>query len=109
MFGKDHRLTALEAQKQMLIAESELNRPQLLHDWRTLTDEVHALATEARTFRSFVAATTTLVTGVASFWRNKTAPAPEKPSWLKTIFAGAAQLSGLWQAFRAPGPEPKDK
>jgi hypothetical protein len=100
MSGPNPRLSALQAQKQILVAESELNRAQLEQDWRTLADEVHALAAETRTIRSFVGATTSLVAGVASFWRKKSPPATAKPSRLQTLLASAGQISALWALFR---------
>lgn len=101
-------MNPLNARKQILIAESELNRAQLVQDWRTMADEVHALADKARTVRSFASATATLVAGVASFWRKKKPPADAKPSLLKTIFKGAAQITTLWSAFRSPARDQPD-
>ena len=36
MFGKKPRLNPLESRKQLLIAESELNRAQLVQEWQTM-------------------------------------------------------------------------
>jgi negative regulator of sigma E activity len=94
-------MSPLESRKQLLIAESELNRAQLLQEFQTMTAEVHALARQARTITSFASATATLVAGVVSLRQKKSAPAPEKPSWLRTILKGT-QLAGLlWSEFRA--------
>ena len=38
----------LDSRKQLLIAESELNRAQLVQEWQTMTDEVHSLTRRAR-------------------------------------------------------------
>lgn len=101
-------MNPLELRKQILLTESELNRAQLVREWRALTGEVHALADEARTIRSFASATGTLVAGMASFWRKKSPPTDAKPSWIKTIFKGAVQASTLWSAFRAPARDQND-
>ena len=41
MFGKNSRMTPLELRKQLLIAESELNRAQLAEDMSALYADVH--------------------------------------------------------------------
>jgi negative regulator of sigma E activity len=94
-------MSPLESRKQLLIAESELNRAQLVQDFQTMTDEVHSLANQARTITSFASAAATLVAGVVSFRQKKSAPAPEKPSWLRTIVKGAGLAGSLWSEFRA--------
>ena len=101
MFGKSSRINPLATRKQILIAESELNRARLVQDWQTLTGEVHALADEARTIRSVVSAAALLVTGLAALRRKKSAPA-EKPAWWQTLLKGGQTISALWSEFRAP-------
>ena len=75
----------LASRKQILIAESELNRAQLVHDWHLMAGEVHALAEEARTLRSIASSATSLVAGLVSFRRKKVADTNEKPSLLQTV------------------------
>ena len=99
-------MTPLQSRKQILIAESELNRAHLVQDWRTLAEEIHALATEVRTVRSFATAATTLVAGVAAFWRKKSPPPEAKPLWWQTMIKSAGTISSLWEAFRARRPAP---
>jgi len=94
-------MNPLKARKQILIAESELNRAQLVQDWRTMADEVHALADEARTIRSMASAAGSLVAGLAALRRKKSVPA-EKRAWWQTILKGAGEISTLWSAFRPP-------
>jgi hypothetical protein len=93
----------LESRKQLLIAESELNRAQLVQEWQTMTDEVHSLTSQARTISSIASAAASLVAGLASCRRKASVPAAEKPSWLQTILKGAGLVSTFWQAFRLPG------
>jgi hypothetical protein len=100
-------MNPLKARKQILIAESELNRAQLVQDWQTMAGEVHALADEARTIRSMASAAASLVAGLASLRRKKSEPA-EKLAWWQTLLKGAGQISTLWSAFRAPGYDRKD-
>ncbi len=100
-------MNPLASRKKLLIAESELNRAQLVQEWQTMADEVHALANQARTITSFASAAASLVAGIASFRRKKSVPADEKPSWLKTILKGAGLVSTIWQTFRSQGREQK--
>ena len=96
-------MNPLESRKQLLIAESELNRAQLVQEWQTMADDVHALARKARIIGSWVSIAASLVAGLAFFRRKKSAPTAEKPSWLQTILKGGGLISTLWQAFRSPG------
>jgi hypothetical protein len=102
-------MNPLSSRKQLLIAESELNRAQLLQEWQTLAAEGCALANQAKTLRSIVSASASLVTGLMSF-RHKKEPAPagEKPSWLQTVLKGAGLVSSFWQAFRPHGDGQKE-
>jgi hypothetical protein len=96
-------MNPLASRKQLLIAESELNRAQLIREWRTMEDEVHSLANQAKTISSLASAAASLVTGLASFRRKKSASAAEKPSWWQTILKGAQLAGSLWSEFRPPG------
>ena len=103
MSGKKPRLNPLASRKQLLIAESELNRAQLVQDGQAVADGIHAVADRARTLCSVAAIAASLVAGFASFRRQKSAAAAEKPSWPQTLLKCAGLLSTVWQAFRSPG------
>jgi hypothetical protein len=97
-------MNPLESRKQLLIAESELNRAQLIQEWQTMADGVRSVADRARTISSLASAAVSLIAGLVSFRRTRSAPAGEKPSWWQTLLKGA-QLAGLlWSEFR---PQPK--
>lgn len=102
-------MNPLESRKQLLIAESELNRAQLTQEWRAMAADVHALASRARTIGSFASAAAALVAGVASFRRLKSGAAAAKPSWPQTILKGAGLVSSIWLAFRARRHDQKDQ
>jgi negative regulator of sigma E activity len=104
MPGKNLCMNPLASRKKLLIAESELNRAQLVQEWRTMADEAHSLAHQARTIASFASAAATLVAGVVSFRQKKSAPAPEKPSWLRTILKGAQLAGTLWSEYAKQKP-----
>ncbi len=106
MSGKNRCLNPLASRKQLLIAESELNRAQLVQDWQAVADGVHAVADRAGTLGSVVSATASLVAMLASFRHQKSAPVAEKSSWLQTILKGAELMSTVWQVFR---PRDRDR
>ena len=91
----------LESRKQLLIAESELNRAQLVQEWRTMSDEARSLVHQARTISSFASAVATLVAGLASCRRKDPTPAAAKPSWGETVVKVAGLFSTFWTEFRA--------
>ncbi|TAL05176.1 MAG: hypothetical protein EPO07_03965 [Verrucomicrobia bacterium] len=99
----------LESRKQLLIAESELNRAQLVGDMTALTAGVRTLTDRARSFGSIASAAALLVAGLAAFRRGKSVEADPKPSWAQTVLKGAGLVSTLWMAFRAPRRDQKEK
>ena len=100
MFGKNPRVKALESRKQLLIAESELNRAQLVEEMAGLKADVHALAGRAKSIGLIASSATALLVGLAAFRRKKPPPAGEKRGWLQTVLKGAGLISSLWLAFR---------
>jgi hypothetical protein len=97
-------MNPLESRKQLLIAESELNRAQLVQEWQTMADGVRSVADRARTISSLASAAALLIAGLASFRRTKSAPVDGKPSWWQTLLKGAPLAGLLWSEFR---PRPK--
>jgi len=109
MFGKKSRVTPLELRKQLLIAESELNRAQLVGDMAALTAGVRTLTDRAKLFGSIASSAALLVAGLAAFRRGKCVDADVKPSWLQMILKGAGMVSTLWLALRAKGRDQENK
>jgi hypothetical protein len=103
MYGKNPRLNPLQSRKQLLLAESELNRAQMMQDMAALTAEVHALGSSAKSFGSIASSAAVLVSGLTAFRRGKASSADATPSWLRTVFKGAGLVSNLWLAFRLRG------
>jgi non-ribosomal peptide synthetase component F len=100
MFEKNPRMNSLESRKQLLIAESELNRAQLAGDMAALMADVRMLTDRAKSFSSIASSAAVLVAGLAAFRRGKPVDADAKPSRLQTILKGAGLISTLWLAFR---------
>ena len=109
MFGKKPRMNPLESRKQLLIAESELNRAQLVQELAALTAGVRTLADRAKTFGSIASSAALLVAGLAAFRRGKSADADAKPSRWQTLLKGAGLISTLWLAFRAKNHDQKNQ
>ena len=106
MFGRPPALTALQTRKQLLLAESELNREQFKQDWQTARQELTVLAGQARTISSYAAIGTVLLGGLAVWRRIKSAPpAAPKVSWLDRLHKGASLVSSIWAAIRPPSRE----
>ena len=101
MFGKESHVSPLKSRKQLLIAESELNRAQLVQEWRTMADEVRSLTAGARTIGDFASTAASLVAGLMSFRRKTSAPAAEKPSWWQTLLKCAQLAGSFWSEFRS--------
>jgi hypothetical protein len=104
MFGKNPSINPLASRKQLLIAESELNRAGLVEEWQTLADGVHSMTGRAKTMRSFALAALSLIAGFTSYRRAKSAFAGEKTSWWQTLLKGAQLAGSLWLEFC---PRPK--
>jgi hypothetical protein len=109
MFGKKPRLNPLELRKQLLIAESELNRAQMAGDMAALMAAVRTFTDRAKSFGSIASSAAALVAGLAAFRRGKPLDAGPKPSWLRTISRGAGLISTLWLAFRSQPRHLQDK
>ena len=103
MFGNHPRVSPLESQKRLLIAESELNRAQLVGDMAALAGSARAFTGRAKSFGSIASVGALLVAGISAFRRGKSVFTGPKPSWFQTIFKGASMISSLWLAFRSRG------
>jgi hypothetical protein len=101
MFGKNPHLNQLQSRKQLLIAESELNRSQMTGELSAFAEDMRALTERAKSFGTIASSAALLVAGVAAFKRNQTAGGCGKPSWWQTIIKGAGLASSLWMAFRS--------
>jgi len=104
MFGKNPPMNPLEPRKQLLIAESELNRAQLVQEWQAVTDGVHSVADRARTISVIASTAAALIGDLATCRRAWSAPAAEKSSWWQTLLKGVQLAGSLWSEF---GPRPK--
>jgi len=96
-------MNPLAFRKQLLLAESELNRALLHREWQTMADQVHGFAKGAKTFTSIASSATTLVAALGSCRCHPAATEAEKPSWLRSLLKNAGLVETFWSAFRPPG------
>jgi len=95
--------------KDLLIAESELNRTQLMDAWEAATTWHRTLSAGARMFGTVASAGTLLVSGLRAFRRQPEPQAGGDTSWLQPVIKSAGLISSLLHAFRWRGSKPKDK
>lgn len=94
-------MNALKSRKQLLIAESDLNRAQMLHELQSIGGAAHALVNRAKTAGSVASAVASLVAGLSSFHRQESAPAAGKSSRWQFVGQIFGMASTLWSAFRS--------
>ena len=104
MLGRDSRIGPLASRKQLLIAESELNRAQLIGDLAELRSGVRALTGRVKSFGSIASSAAVLLAGLVAFKRTRSVLADAKHSWRQTLLKGAGLLSTFWLALRSPRP-----
>jgi len=90
-------MTPLIVRKQLLIAESEFNRAELVREFKVVSDDVHALTRRAKTVSSLASAVAVLIAGLTSSRREKAA---SPPTWVPTILKGADLIGAFWSEFR---------
>ena len=98
--GKSH-VSPLQARKQLLIAESEINRTLLVDEIALLAEDVRDLGDRASTITSIASTAAIVVTGLAALKRGRSVETGAKPSRFQTFLKGAGLVSSLWLAFRA--------
>jgi hypothetical protein len=103
MSGKNIHMSPLESRKQILLAESELNRTQMVRDMGALKSDVRALTHRAKSLGSIASSAAVLVEMVAAYkhGKAKSVDAGMKPSWLQAVLKGAKLAGSIWLAFRA--------
>jgi hypothetical protein len=101
MAGRKSPVSPLASRKQLLVAESEINRVRLAEEWQAMTQGVRGLAHRTKTVAAWAAPAVVMVAGLAAFWRWKSAPAASQSTWLQKMVNGARLASKCWFAFRA--------
>ena len=101
MSGHNRHMSPLESRKRLLVAESELNRAQLLEEWHEMTVGVRTLGARVKSVGSLASAAALFVSGVSAFRGGRESANGEKHSWLQMALKGAKVAGSIWLAFRA--------
>lgn len=92
-------MSPLEVQKQLLIAESELNRARLASELAGLGDGVATITVGAARFETMCTSLIDVTHGLLDL--GKSPAGAGRSSLLSTVIAGGSLLATVWQAFRA--------
>lgn len=101
MSGKNPPISHLELRKQLLLAESELNRAQLVEELETVADGVRSISHRAKSLGLIVSSTAMLVGAFAAFRRGKPVEAGPKQSLLQSILNGVSLIAKLLREFHS--------
>ena len=107
MFRKASGLSELQARKQLLIVESELNRARLVADWSEMRDHFEHLGgriTRIGTVAESAARIASSAAGIfrGIFSRRKAPDGPiRKASLIYSVFNGARAGMSLWSSLRS--------
>lgn len=93
-------MNALEARKQILIAESELNRAHLIEEIAAMKEGVGTLTHRAAALGPVTSSAAVLATGLAAFRRGQLISANARPSTLQRILNIAVLASIVWRSLR---------
>lgn len=97
----------LESRKQALLAESEVNRIELLKDWDALRIEANRVKKQVRNVGSIASSAALLATAASFFHRRPEAPqsagnhAPAASSWVNAALNGARAGASLFFKLRS--------
>jgi hypothetical protein len=105
MFGKNPRISPLELRKQLLVAESELNRAQLVQELQTTVDGFRSLADHAKSFGLIISSTAILLGAFTAFRRRSSGRTGARPFPFQSILKGASLIKRLWTVFRPRNPD----
>ena len=107
MSEKRTRLGPLQSRKQLLVAESELNRAQLSEEWHATAHGIRGLTHQAKTIAAWAPAVALAVGAVAAWRRRRATGITSKTPWFTRIVDGACMASTMWRAFCARGNKEK--
>ena len=109
MSGKGPHVSPLESRKRLLIAESELNRAQLLQEWESVTADVHGLAERARSFSFLTSSAASLVAGLWNCRGGTSRPPGARSPWIDTVLRGVRLAASIGLTFRSSGDKEESK
>ncbi len=103
------RVSLLALRKELLIAESELNRAQLMEKLDSVAQWQNTLSAGARVAGSVASAAALLMSGVRAFRSKRGSQNGAEVSWLQPLIKGAGLIATLCGAFRSRGNQERKK
>jgi len=97
------RLKPLEVRKELLIAESEINRGQLAEQWQAMTAGFHKATARVKSAGLIASAAAMIMAGVSAFRPKSDSQHNAEGSWVQSLLKGAGLVSSVWMAFRSRG------
>ncbi len=94
-------MNPLQTRKQALIAQSDLNRDQMIQELTLVRAGIHSLGARDRSLGTIFSSAAGLVAGIVNYRRSDPAAAPSKPSLLQSVLRGTGLACTLWMAYRA--------
>ena len=95
-------MTALALRKKLLLAESEVNREQLVVEYQSLAGEVRDLRGRFNTLCSAVTSAASVgIAGAKAIGEVRQIYSKEKGSWLSALFSGVRTGTSLWRSIRS--------
>ena len=104
MFGKKSYLKTLETRKQEIVAQSDVNRIELLKDWETLKTELQRVKKQLRAAGSIASSAVVLAAAASVLRRKHEPPKPEdhpKVPWVAAALNGAKVGASLFIKLRS--------
>ncbi len=104
MFGPNPELSPLASRKRLLLAESELNRAQLVGDMADMDAGLRKVGDRTRSFQAVASSAAVLLAAFAASQRGASADTASSHPWLRKLLKGAGLVSTVWLAFRTSRP-----
>jgi hypothetical protein len=105
MLRKNSSINSLQTRKQLLLAESEVNRTELIRELKQVKGEISHLKKQVRTFGSIASSAALAATAFSIFRKRRTSSEDSngggKPSWLATALAGARLGTSLFLKIKS--------
>ncbi|HEX5222214.1 MAG TPA: hypothetical protein VFZ59_21855 [Verrucomicrobiae bacterium] len=95
-------MTALALRKKRLLAESEVNREQLVIEYRSLNGEVRELKSRFHGVCSAVTSAASVgMAGVKAIGEVRETYSRDKGSWLAAVLTGMRAGTSIWRSIRS--------
>jgi len=97
-------VSSIDSRRELLVAESELNRAQLVDEGLAMSEAVRIATARLKSIGSVVSVAAVVLGGVSALRRGHASPAVARFSWLGMALKGAKIAGSIWLAMRARRP-----